>query len=181
MYFIGPVALGILFGVAASRFARHHRGHHHGFGGGCRARHGMRGPFGMGHRFGGPRRLFWLVRDLDLSAEQVRALKDDWLKGRGAVAQVRASGFEAAHAALGAALAEPFDRARIDDAARRHIDTHAQAARDLADAVSHAIEVLTPEQRAKLRERYAQINADPPARGGGGPAGGPYRDGAAYV
>jgi Spy/CpxP family protein refolding chaperone len=178
MYFIGPVVLGAFLGFAASRVMRHrHFGHH--FGGCGRFRHG--GPFFMGGHhwggFGGPRRMFWLLRELDLSREQVGQLKTVWLNARGAVASVRASRFEAAHAAIGAALAEPFDKARLDDVARKLADDQGQAARDLSDAIARALEILTPEQRAKIRERFGRFGAGM----GGGPDGGPYRSSPGYV
>jgi Spy/CpxP family protein refolding chaperone len=185
MFFFSHVALGIVIGLVVGR-AIHWRRFHHGFHGGCgRMGHGpwrFGGP--LGRRFGvdgghlGPRQLFWLIRELRLSPAQMSELKAAWLKGRGAVASVRASGFEAGHAFLEAALAEPFDRARLDDAARRHAEDHAQAARELADAVAHAVEVLTVEQRQILRDRFARFGADFGAgRGPMGPDQGPYRTG----
>jgi Spy/CpxP family protein refolding chaperone len=173
MHFIGPVFLGIFIALFARRALRWHH-FHHGFHGGCgrmgSGPWGFRGPFGW--RGGGPRQIFWFVRELELSPAQVTELKDAWLKGRGAVASVRASGLEAAHAVFDAALAEPFDRARVDDAARRHTDHHAQAARDLSDAISRAVDVLTPEQRQKVRERFARYGTGGWATG---PGVGPYR------
>src|SRR5262249_14332809 len=97
--------------------------------------------------------------------------------GGGAVAGVRASRFEAAHAAIGAALAEPFDKVRLDDVARKLADEQGQAARDVADAIARALEILTPEQRAKIREGFGRFGA----RLGGGREGGPYRSGPSYV
>jgi Spy/CpxP family protein refolding chaperone len=79
------------------------------------------------------------------------------------------------HALWEAASSEPLDRAKLDEAARRHADDHGQAARQLADAVARAYEILTPEQRAKVRAHFGQM-----AGGGGNPPGaGPYRT--AYV
>lgn len=185
MYFIGPVVLGAFLGFAASRamrrahFRHHFGGCGHGFGG-----HGFGGHhwggFGRGlggFRFGGPRRMWWLLRELDLSHDQVAKLKNVWLSARGAVASVRASRFEAAHAAIGAALTEPFDKARLDDVARKLSDEQGQAARDLSDAIARALEILTPEQRAKIRERFGRFGAGL----GGGPEGGPYRSSPGYV
>ena len=178
MYFIGPVVLGAFIGFAASRAMRRAHWRHH-FGGGCGhgwgGHHWGRGFGGFG--FGGPRRMWWLLRELDLSHEQVAKLKNVWLSARGAVASVRASRFEAAHAAIGAALAEPFDKARLDDVARKLADEQGQAARDLADAIARALEILTPEQRAKIRERFGRFGAGL----GGGPDGGPYRSSPFYV
>src|SRR5262249_14891348 len=126
MHFVGPVILGIFLGLVASRaIRRHHFRHHLGFAGlgGCgRFGHGHFGGWGGWGHFGGPRRMFWLFRELDLSHEQVGKLKQVWLSARGAVASVRASRFEAAHGAIGAALADPFDKARLDDVARKLAD-----------------------------------------------------------
>jgi Spy/CpxP family protein refolding chaperone len=175
MHFIGPVVLGIFLGMAAARAMRWRRFGHH-FHGGCgRFRHGA--PFWMGGF--GIRRAFWFVRDLDLSPEQVSRLKQAWLLARGAIASVKATRLEVAHGVMAAALAEPFDRARLDDAARKLADENSRAAHDVADALAQAIEVLTPEQRAKLRERFARHGI-----GFGGPVGpdaGPYRSSGYYV
>ena len=74
-------------------------------------------------------------------------------------------------------MADPFDKARLDDVARKLADEHGQAARDLADAIGRAVEILTPEQRAKIRERFGRFGAGL----GGGPDGGPYRSSPFYV
>ena len=179
MYFIGPVVLGAFLGFAASRAMRRAYWRHHfgGCGGGFGHWGHHWGGFGRGFGFGGPRRMWWLLRELDLSHEQVGKLKQIWLSARGAVASVRASRFEAAHGAIGAALADPFDKARLDDVARKLADEHGQAARDLADAIGRAVEILTPEQRAKIRERFGRFGAGL----GGGPDGGPYRSSPFYV
>ena len=182
MYFIGPVVLGAFLGFAASRAMRRaHYRHHFGgcgrFGGFGHHWGGFGRGFGGFGGLGGPRRMWWLLRELDLSHEQVAKLKSVWLSARGAVASVRASRFEAAHAAIGAALAEPFDKARLDDVARKLADEQGQAARDLADAIARALEILTPEQRAKIRERFGRFGAGL----GGGPDGGPYRSSSGYV
>lgn len=178
MYFIGPVVLGAFLGFAASRAMRRaHYRHHFGgcgaFGHGWGGHHWGRGFAG----FGGPRRMWWLLRELDPSHEQVAKLKNVWLSARGAVASVRASRFEAAHGAIGAALAEPFDKARLDDVARKLADEQGQAARDLSDAIARALEILTPEQRAKIRERFGRFGAGL----GGGPDGGPYRSSPGFI
>jgi Spy/CpxP family protein refolding chaperone len=179
MHFIGPVVLGVFLGLAASRAARRRFFYRH-MHGGC-DRFGHRGPFWMGGHgwggFGGPRRMWWLFRELDLSHEQIVKLKNVWLDARGAVASVRASRFEAAHAAIGAALAEPFDKARLDDVARKLGDEQGKAAHDVADAIARGLEILTPEQRAKIRERFGRFGAGM----GGGPDGGPYRSSPGYV
>jgi Spy/CpxP family protein refolding chaperone len=162
------LVLGAFIGAAAIRFAARRR---YGFGGGCgRGFHG-RGFYGHGFHHRG-RHFFGLVRDLGLSREQVAGLKEVWLSGRGAVAAVRASGAQGLHALYEAATSEPLDRARLDEAARAHGAESAKAAVTLAEAVARAHEILTPEQRAKVREHLGRA-------GGGGAPGwrgdGPYR------
>jgi Spy/CpxP family protein refolding chaperone len=186
MYFIGPVILGAFIGLAASRAIRRHRfGHHHG---GCgRFRHGFGGfgGFGFGHGFGhgfmgGPgfgRRAFFFLRELELSREQVGQLRQVYLGAKNAISSVRASRFEAVHGAIDAALAEPFDRTRVEDVAKKLGDDQGQAARELGDAIARGLEILTPEQRAKIRERFGRFGAGM----GGGPDGGPYRNRGFYV
>jgi len=168
----GHLVLGLFLGAAATRFIARRRFH----GGGCGFRHrGWHGGFnGFGHGRG--RRMFWLIRELGLSGEQVSQLKEVWLSGRGAVASMRANAFQSLHAVWEVASAEPLDRARLEEAARRHGEESTQAARAIADAVARVYEVLTPEQRAKVRAHLGQMAGG----GGGGWPGwrggdGPYR------
>ena len=164
----GHVVLGVLIGAAASRFAMRRRLGFHRWGGGCGFRHGF-------HHFGGRgRRFFWIVRDLGLSSEQVSALKEVWLAGRGAIARMRATGFQGMHALFEAATSEPLDRVRLEEAARRHGDESGAAAKALVDAVARAHEILTPEQRAKLRTHFGYAGGGF-GGGVGGVGDGPYR------
>ncbi len=153
---LGYLVLGVLLGAFAARLV-HHRHHCAGHGW-----HGHRCHRGRG------RRLFWLVHELGLSGEQVAGLKEAWLSGRGAIARVRAGGFEGLHALWEAAAGEPLDRAKLDEAARRYGDDCALAARALGDAVARAHDILTPEQRAKLRARLGR-SMEGGWRGGDGP------------
>src|SRR5262245_10815154 len=133
------IALGVLIGAAAARWIRRRRcGGHFGW------------HHGRCHGRGGGRRLFWLARDLDLTPEQVDALRPLWLSARNAMGSLRFSHLQSAHALFTAATAEPLDRARLDQVAERHAQDQAQAGRDLVDAVAKVHEVLTPEQREKL-------------------------------
>jgi Spy/CpxP family protein refolding chaperone len=162
----GHVVLGVLLGAGAARFIARRRFHHGGRG--CGFGHGFHGFHGRGRRF------FW-IKDLGLSGEQVAALKEVWLSGRGAIARLRASGFQGLHALFEAATSEPLDRARLDEAARRHGDEGGEAARALADAVARAHEILTPEQRAKLRAQIGRGGGGGGGGGGWGGGDGPYR------
>jgi Spy/CpxP family protein refolding chaperone len=113
---------------------------------------------------------------------QVRALKVAWLKGRNAVAGMRASKIEGLHALVQAALAEPVDRAELDETARRFADDQGQAARDLVEALDAALTVLTPEQKEKLRARFGRFGTSfGTGRGPFGPDNGPYRSGPGFI
>jgi Spy/CpxP family protein refolding chaperone len=173
----GHLALGIILGAMLGRAFAWRRRFGFGCGGGWR-RHGF-GHGCHGHGHGRARRLFWLFRELGLSGEQIGELKTVWLSARGAVAAMRASGFQSLHALYEAAQSEPLDRVRLEETARRHADDHGQAARHIADAVARAHEILTPEQRAKLRAHLGQMGWGPGGPGGspGGPGfgAGPYR------
>lgn len=178
MFFLGHLVLGVFLGMAASRAIRWRR-FHHGFHGGCgrfggwhRSRFGMGGPAWLG---GGPG-AFFFFRDLGFSSTQMRALKEAWLKGRNAIAGMRASNVEGFHALVQAALADPVDRAELDATARRFTEDQGQGARDLVEALDAALAVLTPEQKDKLRARFGRFGADFGVdRGPFGPGGGPYR------
>jgi len=151
------IALGIVIGTLLARLLRHRRR--------C-----CRPTPGHGWRHGRwPR----LLRELGLTPEQLEALRPVWLSARSAVAELRFSHIQAAHALGSAAFAEPLDRARLDQIAERHADDQARAGRDLVQALARAHEVLTPEQRARLRARLSWLGFAPPGGFTGGD--GPYR------
>jgi Spy/CpxP family protein refolding chaperone len=154
------VLLGILIGIAIARLIRRWRAWH----GGC----GWRG---RRHH-----RVFWALRELDLDPRQKDELQEVWHKVRRTVGDVQVGRWRAMSDLVEAATAEPLDRARLDELAARHADTHARAAREVGEAVTRVHEVLRPEQRSRLRElveraglwRFPRHAAPPPGDG-------PYR------
>jgi Spy/CpxP family protein refolding chaperone len=166
------VALGILAGAALVRFV-HRR--HHGRGMSC---HG-------GHRFGGwhrgghkARHVFWLIRDLDLTRDQVRDLREVWHTAHEARAKLQYAKFEGVQELVTAATSEPLDKTALEETAARYVEAQTAGAKQIVNAVAKLHEVLTPDQRAKLRTHLTFFGfRNPPHEGPApsGPGAGPYR------
>jgi Spy/CpxP family protein refolding chaperone len=169
-----PIFFGVLGGLAIGRAIRRRRWrrmHGHGFGFGCHGHgHGHHGWHHGWHRgWGGGRRLFWLYRELNLDPQQQEEVKSLFLKLRTTFGAATFGAMRDLNTLFDVATAEPFDRARLAELAARHTDAHAQAARDMADAIARLHEILRPEQREKLR---SFLGASSPA---GAPGANPYR------
>ncbi len=165
------IVLGIVLGTLLARWIRRRRCRRVRVGVGFGGLRRLRRHLGH-HGFHGPG-LFLLARDLRLTPEQVTRLRPLWLSGRDALARARWSQGEAVHGLLSAVASEPLERTRLEAVAARHAEEQAQAGRDLVDAIAAASEILTPEQRDRLRARLGwSSGAESPPFGGGD---GPYR------
>jgi Spy/CpxP family protein refolding chaperone len=165
MFMLPHIILGAVGGFAAARWLG--RARHQGCGGrrgfGAWRRHGL----------GGPRMFFRLLRELDLDRTQwkeVEALFHSLRHDFDALHFDRARGVVDLAGAFGA---EQFDRARAEAAVVRHAETQTQLGQGIAGALARLHEILTPEQRQRLRvildERFG------PAAPAPGPSAGPYR------
>ncbi|MSP59433.1 MAG: hypothetical protein EXR72_03660 [Myxococcales bacterium] len=152
------VLAGLLVGALAGKMLFRWRRRHHG--GGC-------GPCGSGlrgrHSGGYPGRPFggrgpWIrvveaLRGLDLNPRQrdeAREVLDSVRRTVGAESQRLTE-------LLDAVGAEPFDRARAEAAMRGLTEG---AAREVLDGLEHLHNILTPEQRERLR---ASLQGGPPS------------------
>lgn len=139
--------LGLAGGVAAGKFvSRRLRG------GGCGG--GFRGGFGRfgGFGHGGPRRFIHLMRELDLDAgqrDQVHALFGEL---RHAMREMRGGRFDKMEAAARAVAGETFDREKVEQLAAEQAESHAKARAKVVEALERLHAILTPAQRAVLRD-----------------------------
>jgi Spy/CpxP family protein refolding chaperone len=155
--------MGAVGGALAAKLVLHRRA-----GGGCghRARFGWRARRGVD-----PRRIFRLMRELDLSSSQRAAFEEILADLREQAGGLRDGGREA-FAAIATVLGRAeFDRAAVEAEANRHTEPLGRAKEKLVDALERAHAILIPEQREKLRRLIADLRPDEP----GGPDDGPYR------
>jgi Spy/CpxP family protein refolding chaperone len=150
-----PILFGLLGGFAAAGLMRGLR------------RRGCAGGPGRWRRGPG---LFWVMRELELDPRQRQELWGLFGELRRAVGELRWSGLEGLDAALDALGAETFDRARVDEMAAKQAGQVERVRQKLVEALERAHAILSPEQRAKLRDLVG-LHRPAPA----GPDGGPYR------
>lgn len=165
MYMLPHIILGAVGGFAAARWLGRARRQ------GCGGRRG----FGAWrrHGLGGPRMFFRLLRDLNLDRAQwkeVEALFHSLRHDVDALHFGRARGVVDLAGAFGV---EAFDRAQAEAAVSRHAETQNQLGQGITQALARLHEILTPEQRQRLRalldERFGPA-APAPAQ-----SEGPYR------
>jgi hypothetical protein len=139
----GTIALGLVGGLFASKLLFRRRWHgrwHH-------ARHAWRGrPRGEAPPVDVERRVAGALAALELNERQADEARDVFAE----IAEALGAGYRrwgGIDDALAAVAAEPFDRARAEDA----IDLPDEPRRRAVDALEHLHNILTPEQRAKLR------------------------------
>jgi Spy/CpxP family protein refolding chaperone len=154
----GTVLLGVMGGALAAKLFMHRRR--------------FRGRFHGRPRFGGPGRLFWLMRELELDRRQKREIWQVVSDVRHAIGELRFGKLQSLDVVADAIASETFDRATVEAEAARQGDVFAQARARVIAALERIHAILTPEQRERLRfilsgEREV---SDP-----GGPDGGPYR------
>ena len=131
------IVLGIFLGMTLVRFALWRRMHGHW----RFARHHHRGWRG-----------FHALRLLRLDARQRAHVKDLFLEAQRLGTELSFARIEAREELLAAALAEPFDRARLDALGDRQLESMARAKAAVLDQLAALHASLTPEQRARLRE-----------------------------
>lgn len=149
--FCSSLLLGLLGGVIGAKLVTRHR-----FGGwGFRGRH---------HRFG----MFRAVHSLGLDRSQKEELWAIAREVKQSFGDVRFGGMQGIDTLLEAVTADSFDKSSVEAAAQKQGDAVAALREKLVRAAEKVHQILTPEQRARLRSMIG-------GGFGGGPAGGPYR------
>lgn len=161
--------VGLFGGMAAAKLAhacRSRGGCGTGFRDGCHgddarrgcdgddARRGFRGPWGG--PFGGRPPLFHLIHDLNLSRDQWHQVHDILHDLRDTFAQGRADMRASVNPLLGVLAAESFDAAAAETVARGHDATYGRVRGAALTALGRLHAILTPDQRARLRDLLAQ-------------------------
>jgi len=146
------IALGVLGGMVAFKLIRRMRyggwhGHHRG--GWHRGGYGWRGR-------GGPGRFFWIARELDLDRSQKKVVFDAIADVRKAAADVRTQGFGALDEIADAVAGEEFDHAAVDKIANDQSAAIDKVKIEIVAALEKLHNVLTPDQRGRLRELLAR-------------------------
>jgi Spy/CpxP family protein refolding chaperone len=134
------IVLGVIGGLAVAKLIAHRRRRWAGGGGGGR----------------GPRRLFWMARQLDLDPQQRDAVRGLFHQVRHAADGVKQSSRGVVDEVLGAVGDESFDRARVEAATGRVEGSIGQARTELVNAVGQLHQILRPEQRQRLRDLLAR-------------------------
>lgn len=125
-------------------------GHHHGRGGPM----GMSGPMDpeqMSQRI--DKGVNWLLSDVDATAEQKQKVAAIVKQAAGELAPLRDQHRQARKQAMQLVSAPTIDRAAMEKLRTEQMQLADQASRRFTQALADVSEVLTPEQRVKLRER----------------------------
>ena len=155
-------ALGGLAAVAVASRLRGRCGHGGCHGGGHFRRH-------FGHHFGGgfgPGRMFWMMRELDLSPQQKREVGELFFRVKEKVSALRFRAFGGLDTIVDAVAAPEFDRNAVEQAAAQHLEAVGAVKQELVESLAKLHATLTPAQRDRLRQMVS---------GGGRPSDGPYR------
>jgi Spy/CpxP family protein refolding chaperone len=144
----------------------------HGYGPGAHCGHGGRG-WGGGwggwgrRRWSGPFRLFWLARELDLDARQREEAMRIFADLRRSFAGLKEGREQAFGTILDALSGESFERSKVDALADEKVGRLGDLKEQVVNGLAALHAILTPEQRARLREIIARYT--------GGGSGHPYR------
>jgi Spy/CpxP family protein refolding chaperone len=136
-----PIVIGALGGLAAFKLIRHFR------------YRGGHGPHGFRRR--GPGRLFWVMRELHLDRGQKKVVWDAIADVRRAAGDVRLHGLTALDELAEAVAGDEFDRAAVDRVAEEQSAALEKVKIEVVAGLEKLHNVLTPDQRARLRELYA--------------------------
>jgi Spy/CpxP family protein refolding chaperone len=156
--FCSSLLLGALGGVLGAKLVT--RRHFGGF---------SRWVHRRGRGFGGPG-LFRAVHALGLDRRQKDELWSIAREVRQTFGDVKIGGLQGADTLIDAITADSFDRAAVDAAAQKQGDAVGALRDRLVKAAERIHQILTPEQRQRLRAMLGGAH-DP----GPGPDGGPYR------
>jgi Spy/CpxP family protein refolding chaperone len=152
--FFHPLLLGLLGGVVGAKLvARRHFGWH---------RHH--------HHFGRGRSWFRAVRSLGLDRRQKEELWSIAGELRESFGAVRMGGFQGIDSLVDAVTGDTFDKAGVEAVAQKQGDAVASLRDKMVRAAERVHQILTPEQRQRLREMIGGGGAGPT-----GPDFGPYR------
>jgi len=161
------IVLGALAAAAIVKLI-HHRRWHRGWHGGW---HGCRFHRGWGWRHGRAFFFHRIGRHLDLDENQRSEVERLVREVHDVGSSLHSARRKAAAEAVAAAVREPLDPAELDAVADRFGAQNAEAARGVARALGRLHQILSPEQRAKLRDLLDRFG---PFRNQGFSAG-PYR------
>jgi Spy/CpxP family protein refolding chaperone len=138
-----PIVLGLIGGAIAFKVIRRMR---HG---------GWRGHHRHGRRFGGPGRLFWIARELDLDRAQKKVVFDSIADVKRAASDVRLGGLAALDEITDALAADEFDKSAVEKVAEEQGAAIEKLKIEVVAALEKLHNTLTPEQRSHLREMLA--------------------------
>jgi Spy/CpxP family protein refolding chaperone len=134
--------------IRRMRYGGWHR-HHHGW------QRGGRGGWG-GRGYGGPGRFFWIARELDLDRSQKKVVFDAIADVKKAAGDARTQGIGALDEIADAVAGEEFDHAAVDKIANDQSAALDKVKIEIVAALEKLHNVLTPEQRGRLRELLAR-------------------------
>lgn len=151
-----PILIGALAGLVVAKLAFRWRARRWGYGGGggCGGgwgggwgrRHGRHGGFGYG-----PRQAFHLMNELELNQRQREEVKEVFSKIKESFIASRGGRVANIEAILGSVAGENFDRAKAESAIAGEGEKLAALRKEIIDGFEHVHNILTPEQREKLR------------------------------
>jgi Spy/CpxP family protein refolding chaperone len=156
--FCHPVLMGAVGGFLAVKLIHRLRHHHH--------HHGH-----FRHFRGGPARLFWIARELELDRRQKQEIWAVMREVRRSVGELRFGRIEGMDAIADALSSETFDKAAVEAAAAKQGEAFAEVRAKVVAGLERVHAILRPEQRERLREILSGVRD----HDGGGPPGGPYR------
>ncbi len=144
---IAGLAAG-LAGLAACGHGHHEHGRGHG---GPFGMHGSADPETAGKRI--DKAVDWVLSDVQASAEQKQKVSAIARQALADLAPLRDKHRAARQNALNLVTAPTVDRAAMESLRAEQLQLAEQASRRFTQALADVAEVLTPEQRARLKER----------------------------
>lgn len=124
---------------------------HHRHGDGPMGMHGQMDPESMGKRV--DKAVEWVLSDVQASAEQKQKVSAIAKQAIGELAPLRDKHRAARKSAVSLLAAPSVDRAAMESLRAEQLQLADQASRRVTQALADVAEVLTPEQRLKLKER----------------------------
>jgi protein CpxP len=124
---------------------------HHRHGDGPMGMHGQMDPESMGKRV--DKAVEWVLSDVQASAEQKQKVSAIAKQAIGDLAPLRDKHRAARKSAVELMAAPTVDRAAMETLRAEQLQLADQASRRVTQALADVADVLTPEQRVKLKER----------------------------